>query len=164
MLSFKGTTIKWLNGLKCSLKRKIQATDKLRLCRQVSCCPCSSYTESPTGYCGTRALSVWRVGDTCCSVCHRLTITEQLLPCVTTYPLGQQHCCHLGLSVPLTSTCGFFYSTYTASGLAPFVVMFFVYLCSIVVTVGQCCWYDPFRCCDNINKIISLFFPHFLFY
>lgn len=100
-------------------ERKIEAADKLRL-KTSQYCPCSSYIKTPNSYCGTRALSVWRVRGTCCSACHRLTITEQLLPCVTTYPLGQQHCCHLGLS--LTSTCSFFYSTYSASRLALFVV------------------------------------------
>lgn len=130
MLSIKGTTIKWLNGLKCFLKERLRQRISWDW-RQVSCCHCSSYTKTPNGYCGTRALSVWRVGGTCCSACHGLTITEQLLPCVTTYPLGQQHCCHLGLSVPLTSTCSFFYSTYTASGLALFVVGF-LFVCLVL--------------------------------
>lgn len=163
MLSIKGTTIKWLNA-KTFFESKIEAADKLRLkavavtAAVTQKLPVVTVAQEPFQFGGLEALAAvpatgWQCLSSCCAI----------VPVSPLVLLAQQHCCLLEPSVPLISTCNFFYSTYTSSGLA-FCGRVFVFLFCIVVIVGQCCWCDPFRCCDNINKIISLFFPHFLFY
>lgn len=66
------------------------------------------------------------------------------MPCVTAYPLGQEHCFYLGLSVSLTSTCRFFYSTWPANfsgfGTRSVVRFLFSWFFSVAIAVGQCCW------------------------